>query len=430
MGAMLASCAGACCGAAACAGLSACCSCGCFLSLPASRWVYTAAIFVSTAAALVLKYWGGELAPAGGCRYCGDEGVLRVSFGLAGTFAVLALLTLGDTPFGARVHTGFWPPKLLLLVGLLVAAGFLPLRALLAFGEACRWVGLLFLLFQIVMLIDLAYSWNEAWRDRDDELAGGWRWRAGLLLAACGLYAASLGGLALMLQYLSAEGCAFNTALLACTLVSCVGLSALSVSPAAEHGALLTSAVVCAYAAFLAYSALSSVPSAACNPLLAESFDDLRLGLGLLIAAVSLARCAWSYGGCVGEAEPSAAEERARFAPGADGLAAPFGGRAPGREGGEEEWRGVRGVCGFQLIMCVVACYAAPLLTGWRAALLSLDTPPAQLHGGEGGGGTLPYTLSWGSVWIQVASLCATCLLYGWSLVAPALFPDRDFGVV
>jgi hypothetical protein len=441
MGAVLASCLGSCCGAAACAGFSACCSCNCFLSLPYSRALYTATIFCVTAAALVAKYLGGQISGNADCAYCGDEGVLRIFFGLAATFCTLALLTLGDTRFGSYVHTGFWFAKLCALVCFGVAGAFVPIGGLLAFGEACRWVAMLFLLFQIVMLIDLAYGWNESWLSKDDELGGEFRWRAAILAVATLLFAGSLAAVALMLQYLAADGCTLNTALISCTLVAAVLLTVLSVSPVAEHGALLTSAVVSSYAVYLCYSALAAAPDAVCNPLIAQGYDSVRLALGLLFGAVSIAYCAWAYGSTVNESEvppPSAAAT-------VTGEASdPFttlarGGRGTDTSSGigvgdEADALGARGVCLFQIIMVAVSCYGATLLTGWRAAVVGIDRAPGAAASSEGLGsggvdGALPYALSWASVWIQIACLVATVLLYTWSLLAPRLFPDRDFGM-
>mmetsp|Transcript_29729 Transcript_29729/g.68172 ORF Transcript_29729/g.68172 Transcript_29729/m.68172 type:complete len:286 (-) Transcript_29729:59-916(-) len=275
MGGLISGCLGSCCGAAACAGISACCSCNFYLSLPASRAVYTMAIFVATGAALAAKYWGRSISANANesCRYCGDAGVMRIFFGMACLHFLLAVATIGDTRFAAYMHTGFWFAKVVLLTGLLVGGAFLPLRGLLVFGEMCRWVAMLFLLFQVVALIDLAYSWNESWRSRDDELAGEWRWRGSILAVAFALYSVSLAGIALMFEYLAADGCALNTALLACTLVAAVGFTALSVSPVAEHGAILASAVVTAYVVYIAYSALASAPDVGCNTLIGFSTE-------------------------------------------------------------------------------------------------------------------------------------------------------------
>ena len=33
----------------------------------------------------------------------------------------------------------------------------------------------------------------------------------------------------------------------------------------------------------------------------------------------------------------------------------------------------------------------------------------------------------WGSVWVKMVSVWVTAGLHAWTLVAPAVFPDRDF---
>jgi hypothetical protein len=35
--------------------------------------------------------------------------------------------------------------------------------------------------------------------------------------------------------------------------------------------------------------------------------------------------------------------------------------------------------------------------------------------------------IGWASVWVKTGALWLTSLLYVWTLVAPSLFPDRDF---
>jgi len=454
----LASFAGSCCGAVACAGFTACCSCNVYLSLRASRIAYTVIVFVTTAAALTAKYWGSELAaPGEACLFCGDTGVLRITFGLACTFVLLALLTLGDTHFGRAVHTGFWFAKACVLAGALAGAAFMPVTALAIYSEVCRWCAFVFLLFQIVMLIDFAYSWNETWAAKDDEVAGEFKWRAGLLLASFALFALAIAGVTLMLQYMSPAGCTLNVSLVACTLVAFVAFSALSISPIAEHGALVTSAVVSAYIVYVAFSALKSVPDAACNVLAERDYDDLRLASGLVFAAVSLAYAAWSYGGKYGDSDDDAdatLEEERRVvevsrSAGGGGVGDPFRTLTGGRRGGDGALSvhsspgsgaahadvtlppaGARALSAFHAVGFAVTVYAAMLLTGWRTGALEIDQAP-----GAGAGGTrsdeqaMPYQLSWASVWIQVASVICATLLYTWTLIAPALFPDRDFGL-
>ena len=38
-----------------------------------------------------------------------------------------------------------------------------------------------------------------------------------------------------------------------------------------------------------------------------------------------------------------------------------------------------------------------------------------------------PYSVGYASAWLQMATNWLCCLLYLWTLVAPKLFPNRDF---
>lgn len=66
----------------------------------------------------------------------------------------------------------------------------------------------------------------------------------------------------------------------------------------------------------------------------------------------------------------------------------------------------------FHLIFSLASMYSAMLLTGWSTSV------------GESG---KLVDVGWPSVWVRIATQWATAGLYIWSLVAPLLFPDREF---
>lgn len=66
----------------------------------------------------------------------------------------------------------------------------------------------------------------------------------------------------------------------------------------------------------------------------------------------------------------------------------------------------------FHLIFALASMYIAMLMTGWGAVEQEKDR----------------LDVGWTSVWVKTAAEWVTGLLYGWTLLAPALFPDRDFG--
>lgn len=65
----------------------------------------------------------------------------------------------------------------------------------------------------------------------------------------------------------------------------------------------------------------------------------------------------------------------------------------------------------FHSVFALASMYIAMLMTGWGVQAEGKDL----------------IDVGWASVWTKFASLWFTALLYSWSLLAPLLFPDRDF---
>jgi len=72
----------------------------------------------------------------------------------------------------------------------------------------------------------------------------------------------------------------------------------------------------------------------------------------------------------------------------------------------------------FHLTFATAACYLAMLITNW--AVVTETTHEAHHN-------TIQVDNSWVAVWIKTVSGWLTVLLYFWTLIAPALFPDREF---
>ena len=109
----------------------------------------------------------------------GVYSVYRFSFMLCVFFAAMVLLTAGKTKLGAGAHRGFWLAKAVVLIGLLVSTLFISNETMEQYRQAARYLSFGFLLMQILLLIDFAYTWNETWltygEDSDDDGISGWR---------------------------------------------------------------------------------------------------------------------------------------------------------------------------------------------------------------------------------------------------------------
>ena len=177
-----------------------------------------------------------------------------------------------------------------------------------------------------------------------------------------------------------------------------------------ESGNLLTSSAVCAYGTWLAYSAIARNPSSDCVARYVIKNQGVTTWVGLVVAFLSLiwmAKAAEDVGNTIDpelgvELVPSDDEEKNE-----DKSEAP---PAPidCLDGGD------RAGATFNLIMALAACYVACTVANWGAST----------HQAEGVDKPLAGTAS---MWMQVASQWVMFLTYEWTLVAPLVFPDRDW---
>jgi hypothetical protein len=67
----------------------------------------------------------------------------------------------------------------------------------------------------------------------------------------------------------------------------------------------------------------------------------------------------------------------------------------------------------FHLVFATASCYLAMLFTNWA---VSTSKTAFELDRG------------WASTWVKIVSSWVCALLYTWTVIAPALLKDRDFG--
>ena len=67
----------------------------------------------------------------------------------------------------------------------------------------------------------------------------------------------------------------------------------------------------------------------------------------------------------------------------------------------------------FHLVFALASMYIAMLMTGWGSNPQERDL----------------IDVGWTSVWVKLVTQWVTAATYIWMLVAPALFPDRDFSL-
>jgi hypothetical protein len=147
-----------------------------------------------------------------------------------------------------------------------------------------------FLLFQLVLLIDFAYTWNESWTSENRP------WQKAVLVLSVLMYLAALTFFILDLHFFATESdCKLEKFFIAMTFCLTFIMSALSISPliAEGTGGLLPAGVLTLYSYYLLFSALTSDPSS-CNTVSNRSSELAPLIIGLVLTASSVTYASWS----------------------------------------------------------------------------------------------------------------------------------------
>jgi hypothetical protein len=345
------------------------------------------------------------------------------------------------------VHKGHWALKVTGWVVLLVLPFLLPSGLVAAFAWVARLASGAFLVIQMIILLDFAYSTNEAWVAKESK-----PWMVALVVTTLGCYAGALALVGLSYQWFKPHGagdCSLNVFLVTLTLLLGVATTLCGLHPAVQHGSLLCSGVIFLYNAYLITSALSSEPPGyQCNGRptpLGTAAGNVGAASGMALALVSVAYSAARAGSSDafsmgteapsgGDAVVSSSDDEddpdayrrlpdgeqplldaatAEGGEGDDEVLAESGGAPAPRRRAAASVRPVRyNVSFFHAIFALAACYTAMLMTDWGSGQ---GTARDQIG------------IGWASVWVKAISSWVTAGLYAWTLVAPLVLTERIF---
>lgn len=370
----------------------------------------------------------------------GNAGVFRVG-AVTTLFFFLAAIAVLLKPSANREA---WPAKYVLYLFLCGATIFIPNDPLFTdiYLNIGRIGGILFVFLQQIIILDVAYDWNDSWVIKADEAdrqePGSGKMWLGSILASCAVaFTLSIVGVVLLLVYYT--GCPTNNAFIALTLVFGIGITAAQLS--GSEGSLLSSACIFLWSVFLCYTAVSKNPNSECNPRLGEP-DALGILLGVLVTIVSLCWTGWSLTAeeklqtsKLMQSQPADAAATNESSSINDPQRRPVTGYVANNDGDEEggdanaseeapttntadeailndpkylsnSWK-------LNAILALVACWMSMALTNWGSIYGNGDAANPQV--GETG------------MWMIIASQWLVMSLYLWTLVAPRLFPNREF---
>ncbi|XP_051208981.1 uncharacterized protein [Lolium perenne] len=334
--------------------------------------------------------------------------VLRVSLGNFLFFATFALTMIGVKDQNDQRdawHHGGWIAKFAVWAVLVILMFFVPNIVVTIYEVLSKFGSGLFLLVQVVMLLDFTNNWNDSWVEKDEK-----KWEIALLVVTvvCYLSTFAFSGVLFMWFNPSGQDCGLNVFFIVLTIILAFAFAVIALHPQV-NGSVMPASIISVYSAYLCYTGLSSEPDDyVCNGLHRHSkqVSMSSLVLGMLTTVLSVVYSAVRAGSSTTFLSPPSSPR--------SGAKNPLLGDTnveEGKAGGEA--RPVSySYTFFHLIFALASMYSGMLLTGW----MSVASEKSELM-----------DVGWTTVWVRICTEWSTAALYIWTLVAPLLFPDRDF---
>jgi len=197
-----------------------------------------------------------------------NTAVSRLSFGYSFFHLLLTLLFLRSddkqSAWQEDLHFYYWWLKIPILVVFLgVSFFFLPRPFLDIFYYFAATGGAVFLLVQIILLVDFSYTWHETWASYETRT-----WNILIWVTTVIFYLISIAVAVISYFYLLETAWFRNVIVLTETIVSCLVVSLISLHPKIERGSLLISSVLTLYCLLIIASAMAGSTTRASTTLI------------------------------------------------------------------------------------------------------------------------------------------------------------------
>ncbi|KAI3638899.1 hypothetical protein MIR68_003397 [Amoeboaphelidium protococcarum] len=364
--------------------------------------------------------------PEGVCY--GTLATYRITMALTLFHLIMALFTYGirsTNDLRAGIQNGYWGIKFLVIVALTVTCFYLPNSMILAYGGVATFTSGIFILIQLVLLIDMAYRWSEICLEKYEESDD----RSWMVILAGGSILMLIGSIAItgfLYAYYGMPQCKLNQFFISFNLILGVISAVVSIYPSIQEenpqSGLPQSAFLMLYSTYLVYTALSSEPDAKCNFSQAQNHkrnDQVIIGVILTFLALvySTSSAASNSGAFIrsnGEDGIALISDNER---GAGGDSSRDGDDALNDPNFNDESDGCTyNYSFFHIIFAIGSMYVAMLLTNWDI-VKTADSADEAIQLGR----------SWQATWVKVVTSWLAYLMYIWTLVAPLVLPDREW---
>ncbi|KAL4493646.1 hypothetical protein ABPG72_004139 [Tetrahymena utriculariae] len=398
------------------------------------------------------KYINCPTEAGGGSECLGASSVYRMSFSLASFYLGLFLLLFICCGIEAKkmINDGLWCFKITYIILVFILVFFIPNSFFEGYSQFAKYISILYMLFQSLVIIDLLYKWSQTWVKYYDQ--GNQSMRYVLVFTSLILY-----GLAISLNVLTFiwfKGCSTNTAISSVNIVILVVITFIQILGFNPHGSLIASGGIGLYISFLTFSSQFSSPDSECNSLISNSGNKngfyFDLSIAIILNFIVLMYITFSSK----ESTSKTTQNIINNAPQAlladnkedeedksleqnkvsnqnayenSSMQQPQGQQQQQQNLNQqqanlsdEDKNDIRRLVviqqfkAFYVVMFFISIYTCMLITNWGSPDFSANT--FQL-----------YQESSASYWIKIIIAWLTAAIYIWTLIAPKIFPNRDF---
>ncbi|XP_064596939.1 serine incorporator 3-like [Liolophura sinensis] len=445
----LAGTAACCCGSAAC-GLC-CAACPSCKNSTAARIGYAFMLLIGSIVAMIMLAPGlvqqlekipglcKEFITGESNKRCEDLvgylAVYRVCFAMAAFFFLFMLIMLcvkSSKDPRAKIQNGFWFFKVLIMVGICVGAFFIPGTG--QFSTAWLYIGLvgafLFIIIQLILIVDFAHGWNEKWVDRYEETESK-AYCCGLVFFTGLFYVLTITAVVLFyVYYASHADCTIHKFFISFNLILCILISIIAILPrvqeAQPRSGLLQAALISLYVMYLTWSAMSNNPNRNCNPtFLNKTGDSVPNSQGDGVKAgfdgeSIIAALIWLFAVLYSSIRTSSNSQVGKLTLSEKTILQTDTGTGSSSSEDKEKGQNVydneeEGVAYsysfFHFMLALGSLYIMMTLTNWYKPTSDFKT----------------LNSNYPSMWVKIASSWVCILLYVWTLVAPIILRNREF---
>ncbi|CAF1053054.1 unnamed protein product [Adineta steineri] len=362
-------------------------------------------------------------------RFVGYRNVYRIQFSFACFFLLMMFLMLfvkrSKDP-RSKIQNGFWFFKILIITGICTGFFFITNQG---FASTIMVLGnifsFIFILVQLILIIDFTHSWNENWVGKGEE--GSKKHFCGLVFFTTLLYSLSIISIILLyIFYASKSTCSLNIFFITINFILCLIVSIVSVLPPVQNyhstSGLLQSSFVTLYVVFLTWSAMTSEKShSICNPswndIIRNNNNNLTdidpTGNGSVnnssIIALIIFFCVIFYSATTSSTKSSSGkllgissnEDIEKTGSKIDG----------GKSYDDEEQSVAYNYSLYHFMLFLASFYVMMTLTNWFKPTNNF----------------LDFHQNDAVVWVKITVSWTCIVLYCWSVISPCVFRNRDF---